>query len=62
VEKVFVSWPAGTGTNWVLQSAPAVSTNTWTAVTNTPVLVDGKPGVVLPKSAAQQFFRFNYAP
>ena len=61
-EKVFVSWPAGTTTNWMLQSAPAAGTNTWSAVTNTPVVVDGQPGVVLHKNAAQQFFRFNYVP
>jgi hypothetical protein len=31
-------------------------------VTNTPVTVDGQPGVVLDRSAPQQFFRFDYAP
>ena len=61
-QKVFVHWPAGTGTNWVLQSAPALAPENWTSVTNAPVTVDGTPGVVLDKSAAQQFFRFNYVP
>lgn len=60
--KVFVGWPSGKATNWVLQSAPSVSGPTWTGVTNTPVVVDGQPGVVLDTSAAQQFFRWNYLP
>jgi hypothetical protein len=58
--KVFVAWPAGTATNWVLQSASSINATIWTSVTNTPVIVDGKPGVVLDSSATQQFFRFNY--
>ena len=61
-EKVFISWPADTGTNWVLQAAPLVNSNSWSAVTNAPVTVDGKPGVVLDKAGGQQFFRFNYIP
>lgn len=61
-QKVFVAWPSGTATNWVLQSAATVNGPTWTSVTNVPVTVDGQPGVVLDQSANQQFFRFNYAP
>ena len=61
-EKVFISWPVGTGTNWVLQSAPLVNSNSWSTVTNGPVNVDGKPGVLFDKSSASQFFRFNYVP
>ena len=60
--KVFVAWPVGKATNWVLQSAPSVTGPTWTGVTNVPVMVDGQPGVVLDRGAAQQFFRFNYLP
>lgn len=61
-EKVFISWPVGTGTNWVLQSAPLASTNAWSAVTNAPITVDGTPGVLLDKAGAQQYFRFHYVP
>lgn len=61
-EKVFISWPAGTSTNWVLQSAPLVNSNSWTAVTNQPITVDSRPGVLLDKAGASQFFRFNYVP
>jgi hypothetical protein len=61
-QKVFVAWPPGTATNWVLQSATSVNATNWTKVTNTPVVLDGQPGVVLDRSAAQQYFRLNYAP
>ena len=62
VEKVFVAWPAGTSAKWVLQSAPELDPNNWTVVTDTPVSVEGQPGVVLDKDAAHRFFRFNYVP
>ena len=61
-QKVFIAWPSGTATNWVLQSAPAINPGNWTSVTNTPVVVDGQPGVVLDRSADQQYFRLNYVP
>jgi len=60
--KVFVAWPSGVATNWLLQSASSVNAANWTGVTNTPVIVDGQPGVVLDSSAGQQFFRWHYAP
>ena len=60
--KVFVAWPAGTSANWVLESASVTDSNTWTSVTNTPVTVDGQPGVVLDSGAAQQYFRMRYVP
>jgi hypothetical protein len=60
-QKVFVNWPSGTATNWVLQSSSSVNGPTWSNVTNAPVTVDGQPGVVLDRSASSQFFRFNYA-
>ena len=59
--KVFVSWPSGSATNWVLQSSTNLSASIWSNVTNTPVTVDGTPGVVLDRNASQQFFRFIYA-
>lgn len=59
-QKVFVSWPSGTATNWVLQSSSSVDGPVWSNVTNAPVTVDGQPGVVLDQSESQQFFRFTY--
>ena len=61
-QKVFVAWPTGTATNWVLQASTNVNGPTWSSVTNAPVTVDGQPGVVLDRSASQQFFRLNYVP
>lgn len=61
-QKVFVAWPVGTATNWVLQAAPSLSPSSWSNVTNAPVVVDGQPGVVLDRNAAQQYFRMNYVP
>jgi hypothetical protein len=60
--KVFVAWPSGTPTNWVLQSASSVNATNWTGVTNIPVIVDGQPGVVLDSGAAPKFFRWGFAP
>jgi hypothetical protein len=60
--KMFVAWPSGTAPNWVLESAPAPFATNWTSVTNTPVTVDGQPGVVLDSSATQQYFRMRYVP
>ncbi len=61
-EKVFVSWPAGTAANWVLEAAPSIDAAAWTTVTNAPVMVDGQPGVVLDRNDRQKYFRFNYTP
>jgi hypothetical protein len=61
-QKVFISWPSETTTNWVLESTSDINAGNWTSVTNTPVVVDGQPGVVLDSSAAEQFFRLNYVP
>ena len=61
-QRVFIAWPSGTASNWVLQSASSLNATNWTTVTNTPVIVDGQPGVVLESGAARQFFRFHYVP
>jgi hypothetical protein len=61
-EKMFVTWPSSTATNWVLQSGASVSAANWTTVTNVPIVANGQSGVLLDKGAAQQFFRFNYVP
>lgn len=60
--KVFVAWPSGTSTNWVLESALATDSTHWTSVTNVPVTVDGQLGVVVDSRATQHYFRFRYAP
>lgn len=60
--KVFVAWPSGILTNWVLQFASSINATNWTSVTNAPVIVDGQPGVVLGSDAAGQYFRLRYVP
>jgi hypothetical protein len=59
--KVVVAWPAATS-GYVLESADAVAPAVWTPVTDTPVLVDGKPAVVLAPSAATKIFRMRKSP
>ena len=61
-QRVVIGWPANTSTNWVLESATTANAATWTAVTNSPVTVDGQPAVVLEGSAAQELFRMRYVP
>jgi hypothetical protein len=61
-EKVFVARPSDAVTNWVVQSATSLNMTQWTEVTNSPVTVEGKTGVLLDKGAVQQFFRLNYVP
>lgn len=60
--KITVAWPINTATNWVLESASTANASAWTAVTNSPVVVDGQPCVVLEVSATAQFFRMRYLP
>jgi hypothetical protein len=62
VQKIVIAWPSATATNWVLESANTLSASNWMLVTNAPVIVDGEPAVVLPGSAAKQFFRMTYVP
>jgi len=60
--KVFVAWPSGTSTNWVLECAASASSADWVTVTNAPATVDGQPGAVLTPAASQQYFRMRYLP
>jgi hypothetical protein len=61
-QSIVLAWPSVTTTNWVLESAASVDSGVWTTVTNTPVLVNGQPSVVLEPSAAQRIFRMRYVP
>lgn len=60
--KLMVAWPTGTTTNWVLESSSSMQATTWTTVTNSPVIVDGQPSVILNGSSMQQYFRMRYQP
>ena len=59
--KVVIAWPSST-TNYVLEAADDLSGSGWKPVTNTPVLLDGQPTVVLDPSEAHKFFRMRLAP
>jgi hypothetical protein len=59
--KVAIAWPSS-ATNYVLEAADDLSGSAWTPVTNTPVLLDGQPTVVLDPSQARKFFRMRLAP
>ncbi len=59
--KVVIAWPT-TGSNWVLEAADTMPASNWTRVTNTPVLVDGRPAVVLSGTEAKRFFRMSLVP
>jgi hypothetical protein len=58
---VAIAWPNST-TNYVLESADDLSGSGWKPVTNTPVLLDGQPTVVLDPCQAHKFFRMRLAP
>jgi hypothetical protein len=59
--KVAIAWPAS-ATNYLLEAADAVSGATWTPVTNTPVMLDGQPTVLLEPASARKFFRMRLSP
>jgi hypothetical protein len=60
-QKIAVSWPPAT-TNWVLETADTLPCANWTTVTNEPVLLDGRPAVLLDPSGVGKFFRMRLAP
>jgi hypothetical protein len=60
--KIAVGWPSGTATNWALETAASPNATIWTAVTNSPVLLEGEPAAVFDTGAGQQYFRMRYVP
>jgi len=53
---VAVSWPASLS-NYQLRASSSLSSPNWTAVTNSPVVVNGQNAISLSSSATQQFFQ-----
>jgi len=53
---IVLSWPASLG-NWQLQCSDSISTQNWTAVTNSPSVSSGQNIVTWPPTTAQKFFR-----
>ena len=56
--RVVVFWPT-TATNWSLEGAASLPSGTWTAVTNTPVALEGQSAVVLDPGDTRRFFRMK---
>jgi hypothetical protein len=59
---IVVDWPADSPEGWVLESATEVSSSNWVLVTDTPVMVRGRPSVVLEAGAENRFFRMRRLP
>jgi len=55
-----ISWP-GSLANFRLESTDSLTVTNWTAVTNSPVLVNGRQTVILEPNSAQKFFRLERA-
>ena len=53
-----ITWPAELA-NYQVQSSDSLTTPNWTAVTNTPALMNGQNTVVLTPGGAQRFFRLQ---
>ena len=53
-----ITWP-GALANYQVQSSISLTSPNWTAVTNTPALMDGQNTVVLTPSGTQRFFRLQ---
>jgi len=54
---VIISWPTTTG--YVLQTTTNLTSNTWTLVTQTPVISGANSQVTLPAGTGIQFFRLR---
>jgi hypothetical protein len=57
-DSVVLRWP-GSLANWQLQSIDSLSTTNWTAVTNSPALIDGQNAVIWEMTTPQKFFRLK---
>jgi hypothetical protein len=61
-QRVVIAWPEGTGAQWVLEATDSLTSGVWEPVTNAPVILDGKPAVVLEGAASQRTFRMRFVP
>ncbi len=59
--RIVVAWSAETAAKWVLESTSSVEAGPWSVVTNTPVVLDGQPAIVVEGAAAQRYFRMRAA-
>ena len=59
--RMVIAWPADAA-SWSLESADSLPSANWTPVTNSPVMVDGKPCVIIDGSGGNKFFRMRRLP
>jgi hypothetical protein len=59
--KIVIGWSVSS-TNYVVETADTLPSSTWTPVTNTPVLLEGRMAVVLEAGAMSKFYRMRLAP
>jgi hypothetical protein len=59
--RFIVTWPLGTS-GYELESADSLSAAEWMLVTNAPVMLDGRPAVVLEAGASCRFYRMRKLP
>jgi hypothetical protein len=53
-----ITWPVDSG-SYQLETRAAADSGEWTAVTNTPVVVNGQYTVILPPASAQQYYQLR---
>ncbi|HYG24396.1 MAG TPA: hypothetical protein VEH04_16585 [Verrucomicrobiae bacterium] len=61
-EGATLTWPAGTATNWLIESTVSLNAGPWTSLTNPPVTLGDTRGVILDTAGSQRFFRMRYVP
>jgi len=59
---IVVDWPADTGEGWVLEMAGEWPSTNWSVVTDTPVMLNGRPSVVLEAGSGNRFYRMRRQP
>lgn len=59
--RVVIAWP-NDGGNYVLESAEAIPSANWVTVADSPVMIEGRPSVVLEAAEGARFFRLRPLP
>ena len=60
-QHVVIAWPMNAA-DYLLQWTESMESPNWSAVTNTPVVIDGRNAVVLEQSVPQRFYRLTHEP
>ena len=60
-DKAAIEWE-GSSSNYVVETTPALDSPSWTTVTNTPVMIEGKTVILNDHAGSQGYFRLRRAP